>query len=118
MREGEEMRPKKYPYNKKPVQEQARRLVLNKKMLPIQKLEIEISNEQSYPKVILNGIDFKEKNIGLKGLKIDWKTRDDIHCDTVVQVDYLVMSDCFNEVSVRQSFPNTCLKIKNDENSN
>lgn len=112
------MRPKKYPYNKKLVKEQARRLVLNKKTPPIQKLEIEINNEQSYPKVILNGIDFKEKNIGLKGLKIDWRTRDDIHCDTVVQVDYLVMSDRFNEVSVRQSFPNTHLKIKDDEDSN
>jgi hypothetical protein len=31
LREGEEMRPKKYPYNKKLVKEQARRLVLNKK---------------------------------------------------------------------------------------
>lgn len=112
------MRPKKYPYNKKPVKEQERRLVLNKGVPLIQKLEIEISNEQSYPKVILNGIDFKEKKIGLQGLKIDWRTRDDAAVDTVIQVDYLVMSDCFNEVSVRQSFPNTRLKIKDDEDSN
>lgn len=39
------MRPKKYPYNKKPVKEQERRLVLNKEVPLIQKLEIEISNE-------------------------------------------------------------------------
>ena len=78
------MRPKKYPYNKKSSKRQERRIVLNKEVPLIQKLEIEISNEQSYPKVILNGIDFKEKKIGLQGLKIDWRTRDDAAVDTLL----------------------------------
>ena len=43
---------------------------LSKNLLPIQNLEIKIDSDSSIPRVILNGIDFQEEDVGLQGIKI------------------------------------------------
>lgn len=83
----------------------------NKKILPIQDLEIKISSESCLPQVVLNGLDFKAEKIGLKGLKIIWETKIDELPETIIQVDYMQRDSNgdLQEVSISQSFRGTLL---------
>lgn len=83
----------------------------NKKILPIQDLEIKISSESCLPQVVLNGVDFEAEKIGLKGLKMFWETKTDELPETIIQVDYVQRDSNgnFQEVSIAQSFPCTLL---------
>ena len=81
-----------------------------KKTLQIENLEIKISNDSSVPHIILNGVDFKAEDIGLKGINIVWETKKDELPETLIQIDYINGREPFQEISIRQSFPNTLLK--------
>lgn len=81
-----------------------------KKTLPIQNLEIKISNDSSIPHVILNGVDFQAEDIGLQGINIIWETSKDEVTTTLIQIDYINGREHPKQISVRQSFPNTLLK--------
>ncbi|MCB6478820.1 hypothetical protein LI134_00715 [Streptococcus parasanguinis] len=81
-----------------------------KKTLPIQNLEIKISNDSSIPHVILNGVDFQAEDIGLQGINIIWETSKDEVPTTLIQIDYINGREHPKQISVRQSFPNTLLK--------
>lgn len=81
-----------------------------KKTLQIENLEIKISNDSSVPHIILNGVDFKAEDIGLKGINIVWETKKDELPETLIQIDYINGREHFQEISIRQSFPNTLLK--------
>ena len=83
---------------------------LSKNLLPIQNLEIKIDSDSSMPRVILNGIDFQAKDIGLQGIKIIWETKKDEVPETLIQVDYINNREAPHIVSVKQSFKNTLLK--------
>lgn len=82
-----------------------------KKTLPIQSLDIRIDSDSSVPQIILNGIDFKAEEIGLKGLKIVWGSKEDEVPETLIQVDYMQLTDegDFQEMSIAQSFPGSLL---------
>lgn len=81
-----------------------------KKILQIENLEIKISNGSGIPHVILNGVDFQAEDIGLQGINIIWETSKDEVPETLIQIDYINGRDCLQEISIRQSFPNTLLK--------
>ena len=81
-----------------------------KKTFQIENLEIKISNDSSVPHVILNGVDFQTEDIGLKGINIVWETKKDKLPETLIQIDYINGREYLQEISVRQSFPNTLLK--------
>ena len=81
-----------------------------KKTLPIENLEIKISNDSSIPHVILNGVDFQTEDIGLQGINIVWETSTDEVPETLIQIDYLNGRKPLQEISIRQSFPNTLFK--------
>ena len=81
-----------------------------KKTLPIQNLEIKISNDSNVPHIILNGIDFKAEDIGLTGIQLIWETKNEEVPTTLIQIDYLNAREPLQEISIRQSFPNTLLK--------
>lgn len=81
-----------------------------KKILQIENLEIKISNDSSVPHVILNGVDFQTEDIGLKGINIVWETNKEEIPKSLIQIDYLNGRDSLQEISIRQSFPNTLLK--------
>lgn len=81
-----------------------------KKTLPIQNLEIKISNDSSVPHIILNGVDFKAEDIGLIGIQLVWETNKEEIPNSLIQIDYLNGREPLQEISIRQSFPNTLLK--------
>lgn len=81
-----------------------------KKMSPIQNLEIKISNDSSIPHIILNGVDFKAEDIGLTGIQLIWETNNEEVPMSLIQIDYLNDREPLQEISIRQSFPNTLLK--------
>lgn len=81
-----------------------------KKMSPIQNLEIKISNDSSIPHIILNGVDFKAEDIGLTGIQLIWETNNEEVPMSLIQIDYLNGREPLQEISIRQSFPNTLLK--------
>lgn len=81
-----------------------------KKTLQIENLEIKISNNSSVPHVILNGVDFQTEDIGLKGVNIVWETSKDEVPKTLIQIDYINGRERPQEISIKQSFPNTLLK--------
>lgn len=81
-----------------------------KKTPPIQNLEIKISNDSSVPHIILNGVDFKAEDIGLTGIQIVWETKKEEIPESLIQIDYINGREPFQEISIRQSFPNTLLK--------
>ena len=81
-----------------------------KKTLQIENLEIKISNDSSVPHIILNGVDFQTEDIGLKGINIVWETKKGELPETLIQIDYINGREPFQEISIRQSFPNTLLK--------
>ena len=81
-----------------------------KKMSPIQNLEIKISNDSSIPHVILNGVDFQAEDIGLQGINIAWETSKDEVPETLIQIDYINGRERLQQISIKQSFPNTLLK--------
>ena len=83
---------------------------LLKKTLPIQNLEIKISNDSSVPHIILNGVDFKAEDIGLTGIQLIWETNNEEVPTSLIQIDYLNGREPLQEISIRQSFPNTLLK--------
>ena len=57
---------------------------LAKNLLPIQNLTIKIDSDSSIPRVILNGLDFQAKDIGLQGIKIIWETKKDEVPETLI----------------------------------
>lgn len=73
-----------------------------KKTLPIQNLEIKISNDSSIPHVILNGVDFQAEDIGLQALYIFHATRKDKTGRTVIQVDFINGRELPREISIYQ----------------
>ena len=81
-----------------------------KKILQIENLEIKISNDSSIPHVILNGVDFQAEDIGLQGINIVWETRKDEIPETLIQIDYINDRERLQQISIKQSFPNTLLK--------
>lgn len=81
-----------------------------KKILQIENLEIKISNDSSIPHVILNGVDFQTEDIGLQGINIVWETSKDEVPETLIQIDYINCREHLQQISIRQSFPNTLLK--------
>lgn len=81
-----------------------------KKILQIENLEIKISNDSSIPHVILNGIDFQAEDIGLQGINIVWETSTDEVPETLIQIDYINGRERLQQISIKQSFPNTLLK--------
>ena len=81
-----------------------------KKILEIENLEIKISNDSSIPHVILNGVDFQAEDIGLQGINIVWETSKDEVPETLIQIDYINGREHPQQISIRQSFPNTLLK--------
>lgn len=81
-----------------------------KKILQIENLEIKISNDSSIPHVILNGVDFQTEDIGLQGINIVWETSKDEVPETLIQIDYINGREHLQQISIRQSFPNTLLK--------
>lgn len=81
-----------------------------KKTLPIQNLEIKISNDSSVPHIILNGVDLKAEDIGLIGIQLVWETNKEEIPNSLIQIDYLNGREPLQEISIRQSFPNTLLK--------
>lgn len=81
-----------------------------KKILQIENLEIKISNDSSIPHVILNGVDFQTEDIGLQGVNIVWETSKDEVPETLIQIDYINGREHPQQISIRQSFPNTLLK--------
>lgn len=81
-----------------------------KKTLQIENLEIKISNDSSIPHVILNGVDFQAEEIGLQGINIVWETSKDEVPETLIQIDYINGREHPQQISIRQSFPNTLLK--------
>ena len=81
-----------------------------KKPPPIQTLEIKISNDSSVPHIILNGVDFKAEDIGLTGIQIVWETNKEEIPESLIQIYYINGQGPFQEISIRQSFPNTLLK--------
>jgi len=81
-----------------------------KKILQIENLEIKISNDSSIPHVILNGVDFQAEDIGLQGINIAWETSKDEVPETLIQIDYINGRERLQQISIKQSFPNTLLK--------
>lgn len=81
-----------------------------KKTLQIENLEIKISNDSSIPHVILNGVDFQAEDIGLQGINIVWETRNDEVPTTLIQIDYINGRENPQQISIKQSFPDTLLK--------
>lgn len=81
-----------------------------KKILQIENLEIRISNDSSIPYVILNGVDFQAEDIGLQGIHIVWETSKDEVPETLIQIDYINGRERLQQISIKQSFPNTLLK--------
>ena len=81
-----------------------------KKILQIENLEIKISNDSSIPNVILNGVDFQAEDIGLQGINIVWETSKDEVPETLIQIDYINGRERLQQISIKQSFPNTLLK--------
>ena len=81
-----------------------------KKILQIENLEIKISNDSSIPHVILNGVDFQAEDIGLIGIQLVWETNKEEAPKSLIQIDYLNGREPLQEISIRQSFPNTLLK--------
>lgn len=81
-----------------------------KKTLQIENLEIKISNGSSIPHIILNGVDFQAEDIGLQGINIVWETSKDEVPETLIQIDYINGRERPQEISIKQSFPNTLLK--------
>ena len=81
-----------------------------KKTLQIENLEIKISNDSSIPHVILNGVDFQAEDIGLQGINIVWETSKDEVPTTLIQIDYINSRENPQQISIKQSFPNTLLK--------
>ena len=81
-----------------------------KKILQIENLEIKISKDSSIPHVILNGVDFQAEDIGLQGINIVWETSKDEVPETLIQIDYINGRERLQQISIKQSFPNTLLK--------
>lgn len=81
-----------------------------KKILQIENLEIKISNDSSIPHVILNGVDFQAEDIGLQGINIAWETSKDEVPETLIQIDYINGRERLQQISIKQSFPNTLMK--------
>ncbi len=81
-----------------------------KKTLQIENLEIKISNDSSIPHIIMNGVDFKAEDVGLIGIQLVWETNKDEVPKTLIQIDYINGRERPQEISIKQSFPNTLLK--------
>lgn len=83
----------------------------DKNVLLFNNLEIKINSSSEIPHVILDAIDFKENNIGLKSLKIVWGSIEDEVPETLIKIEYILLDSDgkFREMSLEQSFPNSLL---------
>ena len=78
----------------------------------IKSLEFRIDKHSKMPHVVLNGIDFSNNDIGLRGLQIVWDTYSEEGPKGIIRVDYLQRgdSDFLRETSVSQSFKGGLIK--------
>lgn len=78
----------------------------------IKSIEVRIDKNSKAPHVLLNGVDFKEEQIGLRGLHIAWDTYSEETPRGIVRVDYLQRTDnkFLREISVSQSFEGGLIK--------
>ena len=81
-------------------------------IIPIKSLEIKIDKNSKIPHVVLNGVDFKNEQIGLRGLHIAWDTCSAETPRGIVRVDYLQRegNTFLREISVGQSFEGGLIK--------
>jgi hypothetical protein len=81
-------------------------------IIPIKSLEIKIDKNSKAPHVVLNGVDFINKKIGLRGLQIVWETNKGAIPEGVVRLDFFQREDskCFREISISQSFEGGFIK--------
>lgn len=78
----------------------------------IKTLEIRIDKDSKFPHIVLNGVDFKEKQIGLRRLQITWDTYSVEPQRGIIRLDYLQKedNDLLREISVSQSFAGGLIK--------
>lgn len=55
-------------------------------------------------------IEFQAEDIGLQGINIVWETSKDEVPETLIQIDYINGRERLQQISIKQSFPNTLLK--------
>lgn len=81
-------------------------------IIPIKSLEIKIDKNSKAPHVVLNGVDFINEKIGLRGLQIVWETNKGAIPEGVVRLDFFQRDDskCFREISISQSFEGGFIK--------
>ena len=79
---------------------------------PIKSLEIKIDKNSKAPHVILNGVDFINEKIGLRGLQIFWETNRGEIPKGIIRLDFFQREDskCFREISISQSFEGGFIK--------
>ena len=78
----------------------------------IKSIEVRIDKNSKIPHVVLNGVDFKNEQIGLRGLHIAWDTCNAETPRGIVRVDYLQRegNNLIRETSVSQSFEGGFIK--------
>ena len=81
-------------------------------IIPIKSLEIKIDKKSKAPHVVLNGIDFINEEIGLRGLQIVWETNKGKIPEGIIRLDFFQREDskCFREISISESFEGGFIK--------
>ena len=81
-------------------------------IIPIKSLEIKIDKNSKAPHLVLNGVDFINEKIGLRGLHIAWDTCGAETPRGIVRVDYLQRegNNLLREISISQSFEGGFIK--------
>jgi hypothetical protein len=81
-------------------------------IIPIKSLEIKIDKNSKAPHVVLNGVDFINEKIGLRGLQIVWETNKGEIPEGIIRLDLFQREDSkyFREISIRQSFEGGFIK--------
>nr|DAS07546.1 MAG TPA: hypothetical protein [Caudoviricetes sp.] len=81
-------------------------------IIPIKNLEIKIDKNSKAPLVVLNGIDFINEKIGLRGLQIIWETNKGEIPEGIIRLDLFQRGDSkhFREISISQSFEGSFIK--------
>lgn len=81
-------------------------------IIPIKNLEIKIDKNSKVPHIVLNGIDFINEKIGLRGLQIIWETNKGEIPEGIIRLDLFQRGDSkhFREISISQSFEGSFIK--------
>lgn len=81
-------------------------------IIPIKNLEIKIDKNSKAPHVVLNGIDFINEKIGLRGLQVIWETNKGGIPEGIIRLDLFQRGDSkhFREISISQSFEGSFIK--------